>query len=220
MGPPRVDPDVVVLFATLGFTPAPVLAPLASPAKFSAMHVFFGPPGHPDVNLALEAARAECQRQGVRLLEHPVHDAFDYTAYLHAFADARAAQRGRIVFNASGGTRVAIMAATLYCYTHEIPLVYHNETDPRIAQEVPLKAIRSLSEASTTRRAIVGLLQQSGPRDMTSLSTKLKRAASTITGHVQDLERAGIVHVERVGRRREVRLATALSDVRMKAVRA
>lgn len=204
---------MVVVFATLGWTPGPVVAPLRGNTDISEFHVFFGPPGHPDGKKALREVRTVCKTLGVPLHEHPVKDAFDYTAFLKAFTDARQTTTDDILFNASGGTRIMVMAATIFCFSHDVPLHYHNEEDPRRNQVVPIRAWRTLPTLGNQPRAILGILQTRGRSDMTSLGKELGLARSTVTEHVRLLARHGTVHVEQQGKHRFVSITPALEDM-------
>lgn len=210
---------MAVLFATLGFTPQLALAPLRSTSTFEAVHVFYGP-DHADSAKAFKSVKTACDVVGIKLAGHTVNDPFDYTAFLDAFTKAANKLPGKeITMNASGGTRVGIMAATIFCFTNGIPLLYYDEYSTSEGQLIPLKAFRNLDRLGDTPKAILRLLQQDGPADMGTLASELKLAPSTLTEHVQTLSQSGTVVIEREGKRRVVRLLPDLAKVDLEATR-
>lgn len=202
-----------VLFATLGFTPQLVLAPLRGTNSYTKVHVFYGN-DHADSIKAFKDVKAACSALGVKLIAHPVKDAFDYTAFLQAFTKtAQGIDEDDIVMNASGGTRVSNMAATIFCFVRDIPLLYFDEYNSTEGRLIPLKAFRSLDRLGDSSRAILRLLQENGPADMGTLASELELAPSTLTEHVQSLADSGTVLVTREGKRRVVTLVADLAKL-------
>lgn len=211
------EEPMVVWFATLGHTPEHVLGPLRKERDVRSFHVFFGSPQLDEGKAALRAIRDFCSSKRIELVEHSVPGAFDYANFLRSFSEAWAAvsRKSKVLFNASGGTRVMQMAATIFCFTHEIELHYYDEYESQEGRVIPLRAFRSLDRVGPTPRAILEHLQNQGPCDMTSLAARLDLAPSTITQHVQGLENSGTVVVERSGKRRIVRLLPELTSFRL-----
>lgn len=205
---------MVVLFATLGFTPQPVLAPLRVSSEFKELVVFFGPPGRPEILQSLNVVRTTCKGLGITLREYPVRDAFDYSEFLGVFTDAlQRFEDRKVAFNASGGTRIMVMAATIFCFTNDLPLLYFDEDNHTQGKVVPLRALRSLRRLGETPRAILAHLQRWGPKDMSGLARELGLAISTVTEHVKVLEQSGTVVIQRDGKRRIVQLIPDLQNV-------
>lgn len=210
--------NVVVWFATLGHTADHVLGPLRKAEKETrSFHVFFGSPLLDEGRAALRTVREFCGSKRIELVEHAVPGAFDYANFLRAFSEAWAgvSRKSKVLFNASGGTRVMQMAATIFCFTHEIELHYYDEYESQEGRVIPLQAFRSLDRVGPTPRAILQFLQTQGPSDMSSLAQRLSLAPSTITQHVQGLETSGAVVIERLGKRRVVRLLPELTSFRL-----
>jgi DNA-binding transcriptional ArsR family regulator len=204
---------VAFLFATLGYTPQLVLAPLRGQPAYEAVHVFYGP-GPKDAEEALTKVRTACKALGVKLVVHKVADPFDYTAFLHAFNQAlKELGQVEVHVNASGGTRVGIMASTIFCFTQDIPLLYFDEYGTKEGKTIPLRAFRNLDRIGDKPRAILRRLQKRGPADMGTLATEMSLAPSTLTEHVATLLEAGTVLVDREGKRRIVALVPDLAKI-------
>lgn len=206
---------MVTCFATLGHTAKLVLVPLRRAPAIKTLHVFYGTPQQDDGKAALATVRSTCEGLGVKLVEHPIFDAFDYGNFVHAFSRALIAlpKRGRVIFNGSGGTRVMTMAATIFCFTHDVELHYYDEYDTPNGKVIPLQAFRNLDRLGTTSRTILRILQKQGPSDMTSLASDMGLAASTVTGHVQTLQEYGTVRVGKSGKRRVVSILPDLAQI-------
>jgi len=196
-----------VLFATLGFTPRLVMAPLRHHPEIRAVHVFYGPPGQKQAETALAKLKAACEALDVQLTAHGVKDAFDYVGFLHAMekAHTKLPRGAEVLFNGSGGPRPMTMAATIFCFTRELPLLYYDEYNSQQGRLIPLKAYRSLQDMGDSQRRILHRLQQ-GEADMGTLSQELGLAPSTLTKHVTRLEENDVVTVARDGKRRVVTL--------------
>ena len=208
---------MATLFATLGHTPNLVLAPLRGNGTLASLHVFYGTPQEPEGKRAIAAVRGACAGLGVNLAEHPVKNAFGYTNFLSAFSQARASvPRGeQVSFNASGGTRVMIMAATIFCFTRDIPLLYYDEYQTKEGTIIPLRAFRNLDRLGEMPLAILRRLQGKGPADMSTLAHDVGLSPSTVTGHIQTLTEAGAVQVGRQGKRRVVTLVPDLASIEL-----
>jgi DNA-binding transcriptional ArsR family regulator len=211
---PVLTVRMAALLATLGHTPKLVVAPLRDHPEIRTLHVYFGVPQQADGVSALQAVRTTCETMGVRIVEHAVKNAFDYTNFLQALsATARKLPNEDLLLNASGGTRVMVMAATIFAFTNDVPLLYYDEYDTQHGVVIPLKAFRNLDRLGETPRAILRRLQKKGPADMSTLAFELEIAASTISVHVQNLQEAGTVLVDREGKRRVVTLVPDLEKV-------
>lgn len=203
---------MVVLFSTLGFTPKLAIAPLRHHPEIHEMHVFFGPPTKKETQETLQELRVMAKAFDVRVVEHSLPDAFEYGDVLRAMTDA-AADVDEVVVNASGGPRPMIMAATIFCFTRDIPLVYYDEYDTQHGKEIHLKAFRNLDRFGSSQRRILQRLQQSGEADMGTLATEMGLAPSTLSQHVRELVDAHAVAVRREGKRRVVSLEPGLAHI-------
>jgi CRISPR locus-related DNA-binding protein len=208
---------MAVLFATLGHTPNLVLAPLRGNGTLASLHLFYGTPQEADGKRALAAARSACAGLGVNLAEHPVKNPWGYTNFLSAFTQAHAtlAPGEQVSFNASGGTRVMVMAATIFCFTRDIPLLYYDEYQTKDGTVIPLRAFRNLDRLGDMPLAILRRLQGKGPADMSTLAHDMGLSPSTVTGHIQTLTDAGAVQVGRQGKRRVVTLVPDLASIQL-----
>jgi hypothetical protein len=208
-----------VLFATLGYTPRLVMAPLRHHPEIRAVHVFYGPPGQKKAEVALAKLRTACEALDVQLWAHGVKDAFDYLGFLHAMEQAhgKLPTDTEVLFNGSGGPRPMTMAATIFCFTRNVPLLYYDEYNSQGGRVIPLKAYRSLQDMGDSQRRILQRLQR-GEADMGTLSQDLGLAPSTLTKHVTRLEENDVVSVAREGKRRIVTLQPDLVGLDMGAV--
>jgi CRISPR locus-related DNA-binding protein len=196
---------LTVLFSTLGFTPKLAMAPLRDHQDIKSVHLFCGTPLKDEGTAALKACKATANTLQVPMTVHRVKGAFDYDALLEAFAKARATLKGEpILVNASGGTRVMTMAATIFAFTNDVPLVYYDEYETTKGKLIPLRAFRSLRSLGESQMALLTYLRDHGSADMSTLSEHLALAPSTLSAHVSRLTTDGLVTVERKGKRRVV----------------
>ncbi len=194
---------MAVLFATLGFTAKLALAPLRDHPEVDAIHLFYGTPEKPESKAAFKAAKATAETLGIKFVGHKIKGAFDYEAILEAFTKAKDSVKGEILMNASGGTRVMTMASTIFAFTHDLPMLYYDEYETTEGKEIPLKAFRSLKELGKSQLAILDKLRRR-PKDMGALAKEVGLAPSTLSVHVHKMEMAGIVSIDKDGRRRVV----------------
>lgn len=201
---------MAVLFATLGFTAKLALAPLRDRPDIKTVHLFHGTPLKPEGREAMKDARATTKTLGVELVEHKVKGAFDYEAILAELAAAYGQVTGEeILLNASGGTRVMVMAATIFAFTNDVPLLYYDEYETTEGKQIPLRAFKDLRQLGESQLAILRHLKE-GPSDMGTLAKEVGLAASTLSVHIQRLVASGIVTVEREGKRRIVTAVPAV----------
>lgn len=211
---------VTVLFATMGFTPSLVVAPLRQFPDIRELHLFFGPSKDRRHSDALDAIRGVTETFQVKVIEHKVNDAFDFDEDLRALVRALdQVPDGRpVIVNASSGPRPLIMAATIFCSTHDLPLHYYDEYDTTEGKVIPLKAYHSLRGLGGSKRALLQKLQKKGPADVSSLSGSLKLAVSTVSAHVHELAEMGLVTVSRDGKRQVVTLEPGVRMLDLEAV--
>lgn len=196
---------MTVLFATLGFTPKLALAPLRDHRDIRRVHLFCGTPLKDEGAAALKACKATAETLQVPLTVHKVKGAFDYDALLEAFAKAYGSINGEpVLMNASGGTRVMTMAATIFAFANDVPMVYYDEYETTKGKLIPLRAFRALRTLGESQLALLTYLRDHGSADMSTLADHLDLAPSTLSAHVHRLHDDGLVTVERQGKRRVV----------------
>jgi CRISPR locus-related DNA-binding protein len=211
---------LTVLFATMGYTASLVVAPLRQFPDIREMHVFYGvskDQRHPET---LRAVRGVSESFKVKLKEHKLRNGFDFEESLRSYVKTLNAvpEASKVMFNASSGPRPMIMAATIFCSTHDIPLHYYDEYDTAEGKVVPLKAFRSLRGLGDTKRALLKILQSEGPSDVSTLAAGLKLAMSTVSAHVHELAGFGLVQTARDGKRQLVTLEPGVSSLNIEAV--
>lgn len=209
---------MTTLFATLGFTPHLALAPLRHRSDVDVVHLFYGSPLPDEAKKAVPAARATIETLGLKLVEHRIKGAFDYNEIVAAISHAIGQVDGDVIINASGGTRPMIMAATIAAWIHDVPLVYYDDYETQEGTVVPLRAFLGLQGLGDTKRRILEDLQRGGETDMGSLADRLGIAASTLTAHVQELERTGTVATRRDGKRRLADIAPEIAKVDLRSL--
>lgn len=201
---------MTVLLTTLGFTAKLAMAPLRDHPDIDEVHLFYGSPLKAKGTQAVKDARATTSTLGVKLVEHKVKGAFDYTATLEALASTYAKVSSKpVILNGSAGTRPMIMATTIFAFTNDVPLLYYDEYETQKGKEIPLRAFRDLRQLGESQLAILRRVQ-SKATDMGTLAADVGLAPSTLSVHVQHLVESGIVRIERQGKRR---IVTAVDEV-------
>jgi len=104
-------------------------------------------------------------------------------------------------------------AATIFCFTNGVPMVYYDEYETTKGKLIPLRAFRSLRTLGESQRAVLVYLRDHGSADMSTLSEKMRLAPSTLSAHVGHLKEEGLVTVERVGKRRIVSVVSEVMKV-------
>ena len=211
---------LTVLFATMGYTASLVVAPLRQYPEIREMHVFFGPSKDPRHSQTLRTVQEVGETFGVKLHKHATKDGFDFDQALRAYVQTldKVREGDLVLFNASGGPRPMIMAATIFCNTHDIPLLYYDEYDTKEGKQVPLKAYRSLRGLGDTKRALLQRLKDKGPTDVSGLASGLNLAMSTVSAHVRELLGKGLVSTERDGKRQVVALTPGIAVMDLEAI--
>jgi CRISPR locus-related DNA-binding protein len=203
------------LVATLGFTPGPVLAPLRQ-GKYDHVILVSAPGGSREGDEAIQQVHAACKLFGIPQRTVTVADPYDYTAFLKALQDIHAKAKDDYHVNASGGTRIMVMAATIHCFLHDVPLwFFPDETSEGIL--VPLKAFGSLKDIGDSQSQILRHLQRHGPADMGTLAKAVDLAPSTLTMHIAKLRDAQLVNVQAQGKSRIVSLQPQVQKLRLGA---
>lgn len=204
----------------MGYTPALVVAPLRQYPEIREMHVFYGPSKDKKQAETLSAVQGVSETFKVKLYQHPTKDGFDFEEALRTYVKTldKVPEGGQVIFNASSGPRPMIMAATIFCSTHDIPLLYYDEYDTKEGKQVPLKAYRSLRGLGDTKKALLQRLKAKGPTDVSGLAGGLKLAMSTVSAHIRELSGMGLVSTERDGKRHVVALTKGLEALDLEAV--
>ena len=217
---PPLRTVLTVLLATMGYTASLVVAPLRQYPDIREMHVFFSSSKDPRHLETLRAVRGVSESFKVKLHEHKLRNGFDFEEALRAYVVTLNAvpEAKPVVFNASSGPRPMIMAATIFCSTHDIPLHYYDEYDTSEGKVVPLKAFRSLRGLGATKLKVLRKLQKAGPCDVSTLASSLDLAMSTVSAHVHELATSGLVQTVREGKRQLVTLEPGLAVLDLEAV--
>lgn len=204
----------------MGYTPALVAAPLRQYPEIREMHVFFGPSKDKRQSETLRTVQEVSETFGVKLRQHAIKDGFDFEEALRAYVKTldRVSEAHQVVFNASSGPRPMIMAATIFCSTHDIPLLYYDEYDTKEGKQIPIRAFRSLRGLGETKKALLQQLKEDGPTDVSGLAHGLKLAMSTVSAHVRELLGMGLVSTERDGKRQVVALTPGIAALDLEAV--
>lgn len=204
----------------MGYTPSLVVAPLRQYPDIRELHVFFSSSKDPKHAETLRAVRGVSESFKVKLYEHKLRNGFDFEEALKSYVHTLnlIPDSKPVLFNASSGPRPMIMAATIFCSTHDIPLHYYDEYDTNEGKVVPLKAFRSLRGLGETKRELLQQLQKTGPADVSTLATHLKLAMSTVSAHVHELAEKGLVQTNREGKRQLVTLEPGVAVLDLEAV--
>lgn len=218
--PSLVRTALTVLFTTMGYTPSLVVAPLRQYPDIRDMHLFYAASKDSRHAEALRAVRGVGETFKVKLHEHKLRNGFDFEEALRAYVLTlnTVPHAPPVLFNASSGPRPMIMAATIFCSTHDIPLHYYDEYDTAEGKVIPLKAFRSLRGLGETKRELLQHLQKAGPSDVSTLATGLKLAMSTVSAHVHALVEQGLVQMNRQGKRQLVTLEPGVAVLDLGAV--
>jgi DNA-binding transcriptional ArsR family regulator len=203
----------------MGYTASLVVAPLRQHPDIRELHLFHGPKDANHIK-ALAAVRQVAATFGVRIVDHTTKHGFDFDEALRLYVQAydKVPEKEDVLFNASSGPRPMIMAATIFCFTHDVPLVYYDEYDTKQGKRIPLTAYRSIRGLGDTKRALVRNLQKKGSLDMGTLAKALKLGASTVSVHVHELATMDIVGVQRDGKRVMVTLRPEMATLDLEAV--
>ncbi|MEK6975629.1 MAG: ArsR family transcriptional regulator [Candidatus Thermoplasmatota archaeon] len=211
---------MTVLFATMGYTAPLVVAPLRQYPGIREMHLFYGvskDQKHPET---LRAVRGVSETFQVKLHEHKLRNGFDFEEALRSYVKTlnTVPDAAKVIFNASSGPRPMIMAATIFCSTHDIPLHYYDEYDTSEGKVIPIKAYRGLRGLGETKKQLLQRLQRDGPLDISTLAGGLELAMSTVSAHVNELLGLGLVHTSREGKRQLVKLEPGVAVLDLEAV--
>ncbi len=205
------------MIATLGFTPEPLAAPLKH-YTVDDLFVLYGPPGKPETDKALAEVHTMSQLFDVQVHDVALPDAFDYAYVLRKMEEIHHAlpPGTEVLVNGSGGPRPMTMAATIFAAARDLPLLYYDSYACKEGKVIPLRAYKGLPDLGARQRSILQRLQK-GSADMGQLAKDLKLAPSTLTEHIQGLERMGAVVVAQEGRRRHVALEPDLMHMDLEA---
>lgn len=213
---------MVVVFATLGFTPGLVLAPLHEhPAK--RLVVFYGATAKPDDrrqrNACLAKVRRHCRRHRIELDEIELDDGFDFEEANLAFAEAYGEHGPEVIMNASSGPRPMIMAAAVFCMLHRVPLVYHDEYEAATGRRVPVEIVSNLLRQPRTKKSILlNLRGEDKGVSVGALAARLNVSHPTMVQHLKELRIDGLIESQAVGKSTLVRATPIVNGVAKEAL--
>lgn len=178
------------IYGTLGFTPTKFLPSLRQRSDVERAVVFHDQ--HKDSLKAAQAVGAYCHDLGLQFEHHAV-DAFNVVASAAAMqARVRADDPNKILFNVTGGTKVVSAAAVLTCILEGLRAVYiHEVTDEEIA--LPLITAPYHKLLSVAQRRVLGYVAEHPDCNQRDLVDALGSTKPTITHHIKELERYGLV---------------------------
>lgn len=121
--------------------------------------------------------------------------------------DLQAERDQEVVFNLTGGPKSMTVAATMACLMLGVRVVYVPEEleGPGKAVELPLLRARYSSILTPTQGRILKSIRDRPPASLDALSKQLRRKNATVSFHIENLERLGVVWLERNEDRRILR---------------
>jgi len=181
------------MVSTLGFASSRLL-PVVRRRAPQRLVVFYDM--HEKSGLAYEDVKAYCRSVGLRLDGHRV-DAFAIVPSINRIRqEIRRAPRHEVLVAATGGTTILSCAALFASLFEGVRAVYLRE---RSNEEVdmPLLHIEFEATLSGPKRAIIkALIDAGGTASASFLAKKLSKTKATISYHVRDLVKQGIIAEE------------------------
>lgn len=178
------------IYGTLGFTPAKFLPSLRQRSDVERAVVFHDQ--HADSKKAAQQVALYCRDLGIAFEHHEV-DAFDIVASAAAMQErVRKDDPNQVLFNVTGGTKVVSSAAVLTCILEGLRAVYiHEETHDEIA--LPLITAPYHKLLSAAQRRVLSFIADHTDCNQRQLVDALGSTKPTITHHIKELERYGLV---------------------------
>jgi CRISPR locus-related DNA-binding protein len=211
---------MVTVFATLGYVPESVLPSLRN-ADVEEL-VVFASTRERKVEAAVSKVEGHCRRAHLPFKRVKVKRPYDLEAVAKDIGRTLDEYKERdVIFNITGGTKVMAAAALTMCFLRGIPTEYAQERTKDIIR-LPLMKIDPRSQITKRQRDIVMfLLKQKDHKATTSQLLKaVKLKKSTLSTHITNLRRKGLISVESdpaSGRSRVVRAIPSLSILMMGA---
>lgn len=212
---------MVVLFATLGFTPQAVIPALRHIGNLEKVVIFHSPDKRS--RDAKEEVKKSCESIGVECIPYEITDVYSITESVREMSNVmRDYSTNNVIFDITGGTKMMASAALLLCVMKGVKAIYVRETDGKVLDAPMLRM--SYSDALTqkekeTLREIAAVYEKNADRerDRIDLATVYKvlgerNAKSVISGRLSKLERLGLIETypdERNGRKKYLLLKDA-----------
>lgn len=212
---------MVVLFATLGFTPQAVIPALKHIGDLERVVVFHS---HDKRSRdAKEEVRKSCESIGVDFSSYEMKDVYSITDSVSEMSSVIKEYNARdVIFNITGGTKMMASAALLLCVMKGIKAIYVRETDGKVL-DAPLLRM-SYSDVLTNReketlREIASIYERNADKEKNRLDLSVvyktlekKNAKSVIAGRLSKLERLSLIETypdEKNGRKKYLVLKDA-----------
>ncbi|HVL86523.1 MAG TPA: MarR family transcriptional regulator [Candidatus Thermoplasmatota archaeon] len=188
---------MTVVLATVGFHPEKVLPALRSHEDKEALVLFHDTDADGKSKRAARAAREDARRLGLEA-ELVAVDAFDLVATclrLRREIRKRSAARREVVVSIAGGTRVLQAAALLAGVLEGVRVTHVNERT-NVAQSLPLLRLSAAEILSPKRRRVLLFVRDRPGCQARDIAQGLSLAKGTVSHHVRELRRRGLVEGE------------------------
>ena len=212
---------MVVLFATLGFTPQAVIPALKHIGDLELVVIFHSPDKRS--RDAKEEVRKSCESINVECRPFEITDVYSITDSVREMSNVIKNYTTKdVIFNITGGTKMMASAALLLCIMKGIKTIYVRETDGKVLDAPMLRM--SYSDALTEReketlRILASVYEKNfdiekGRVDLSIVYKGLekKNAKSVISGRLSKLNELGLIEMhpdERNGRKKYLVLKDA-----------
>lgn len=184
-----------ILFATLGFTPELVIQPLKIRANIEKL-IFYYDEGTEESISAKEEVIEYCRNINLNCEAKGIPNVFDLIACVKIIKeDIKTIKvQGKEIdcFAISGGTRILSSSALLSCILEGIPCIHISE---KTGEEIPLPLLKIEYNKILTPKEIeiIRTIKKFGMTDFKSLRNELKLSKATMSFHLKELKKKGIV---------------------------
>jgi CRISPR locus-related DNA-binding protein len=212
---------MVVLFATLGFTPQAVIPALKHIGDLERVVIFHSLDKRS--RDAKEEVRKSCESIGVECKPCEITDVYSITDSVREMSNVIKNYATKdVVFNITGGTKMIASAALLLCVMKGVKAIYVRETDGKVLDAPMLRM--SYSDALTEKekealRVIASVYEKNFDREKGRVDLSIvyeelekKNAKSVISGRLSRLSELGLIEMhpdERNGRKKYLVLKDA-----------
>ncbi|MFQ5934760.1 MAG: MarR family transcriptional regulator, partial [Dehalococcoidia bacterium] len=205
---------MVVLFGTLGFHPAKLLAAIPSVGlTIERAVIYTGVVGEGEERSLSDEALRDVTRTldtlGVPAEHREFTSPWAYREMLETLVrDLHQYPPDGVVFNLTGGPKSMTVAAAMACLMLGIRVIYVLEElgGPGKVIELPLLRIRYGSVLTPSQWKILKTIRDGRPVSLDDLSKQLRRKAATVSYHVDNLLKLGAVRLAQDENRRTTRI--------------